>query len=851
FAPRPDWHATELPALPSVKKLVVPPSGIVNALQEYAEALLEEENTKYSGTHLKSSSSHKFLSTIMSSGTLEDKVSALTLLVQESPLHTTKAFENLVGLAKKKSRNQALMALSALKDLLGQGVVLPPDRKLKAFAKQPDLINALQGKHVQWRKGWPLPGNLQDVHLISWAYEDWLKRTYFDLLKVLEQWCSDEIEYARSRAVTYVWELLKEKPEQEENLLRLLINKLGDKDRKIASRASYLLLQLQVTHPVMKGVIISAIESECLLRPGLNSHAKYYAVITLNQTVLSAREQEVANKLLNIYFALFVGLLKMTDPGKPQSSAPGSTASDLVQGGGGTPGKKSRQKEKMQEKMQEEVHVANAELNEKIIAQVLTGVNRAYPFARTDDAHFVEQLDTLFRITHSANFNTSVQALLLIQQISSSKHHSADRFYRVLYESLLDPRLLTSSKQILYLNLLYRSLKSDVSIKRVKAFVKRLLQIITLHEPPFACGVLYLIGELQTTFPSIKGMLDQPEEAAGGDEETFVDADKGVSPVQDGKTGHNGTTTGSHIQYDGRKRDPEYSNAERSCLWELLPFQSHFHPSVSLFASRLLLSGEMPSKPDPSLHTVMHFLDRFVYRNARTKTDVTRGSSIMQPMVGSAAADLLIKKRDGSKTELPLNTESFWLRKAEEVAPDEVFFHQYFNQPSKKKSPKEKKEKKRKDEAGSDGEGDEEEIWEALVNSRPEIENEDDEDEQGFSDMEGLMSDGSDEVDGVDGIDEAGDEEGVGEEEGEAEGAEGSDDFDAPDLDSEDDAMMGSDEEVPVDIPDAQGDSDEEPSAKEPSKSQQKRSRRKKLKQLPTFASAEDYAKLLEDEDDE
>ena len=59
----------------------------------------------------------------MASGTLEDKVSALTLLIQESPLHTMKAFENLLGLARKKSRNQALLALGALKDLLGQGEI--------------------------------------------------------------------------------------------------------------------------------------------------------------------------------------------------------------------------------------------------------------------------------------------------------------------------------------------------------------------------------------------------------------------------------------------------------------------------------------------------------------------------------------------------------------------------------------------------------------------------------------------------------------------------------------------------------------------------------------------------------
>ena len=43
---------------------------------------------------------------------------------------------------------------------------------------------------------------------------------------------------------------------------------------------------------------------------------------------------------------------------------------------------------------------------------------------------------------------------MLIQQLSTSRHVATDRFYRTLYESLLDPRLSTSSKQTLYLNLL-------------------------------------------------------------------------------------------------------------------------------------------------------------------------------------------------------------------------------------------------------------------------------------------------------------------------------------------------------------------------------------------------------------
>lgn len=321
----------------------------------------------------------------MSSGTLSDKISALTLVVQESPVHTTRSFESLLDLAKKRSRGQAVTALGAMKDLLGAGVVLPADRRLRTFAAQPGLLGTLQQSTIGiWRSGQELPGNMTKAHLILWAFEDWLKDSYFDMLKILEVWCNDEVEYARIRAVTYVYELLREKPEQESNLLRLLVNKLGDPEKKIASRASYLLLQLQTSHPLMKSIIVNSIENELILRPGQSSHAKYYAITTLNQTILSSKEEEVAKKLLSIYFGLFVSLLKKPEVIKP--SGPKLNKKGEIQGGGGAMGKKAREKLTAEE----EAKLASEETTEKMISAVLTGVNRAFPFTKTDDLTLVE-----------------------------------------------------------------------------------------------------------------------------------------------------------------------------------------------------------------------------------------------------------------------------------------------------------------------------------------------------------------------------------------------------------------------------------------------------------------------------
>jgi ribosome biogenesis protein MAK21 len=835
FKPQPEWHTVELPQLPTADNPTIPPRHVIDAIHEYADQLLEAEATEYAASHMSKDASHRFMSSIMSAGTMEDKVSALTLLVQESPLHTMKAFDQLLGLSRKKSRSAAMLALAALKDLLGQGVLLPPDRKLKPFVRQPGLIVALQSKGAQWKNGEQLPGGLQKLHLIAWAYEDWLKKQYFEMLKIIETWSNDEVEFSRNRAVTFVWELLKEKPEQEENLLRLLINKLGDKEKKVASRASYLLLQLQITHPLMKSVIISSIESDLLFRPNQSGIAKYYAVITLNQTVLSVKEHEVANKLLDMYFTLFLGLLKKQKEHEKEEKRVNKHGH--VQGGGSTPGKMAKKKA---EKEATRAFVVEDELREKLISAILTGVNRAFPFAKTEDAKFEEKLNTLYEVTHSSNFNTGIQAMTLIQQISAMKGYSADRFYRTLYESLLDPRLISTSKHIMFLNLLYRSLKGDTSIKRVKAFVKRLLQIIHLHEPPFICGVLYLINELITTFPTIKSMLSTPEDnAEDSGEEHYED----VAGENEAKA--NGPEKIVQPTYDARKRDPEHAKADLSCLWELLPLQAHYHPSVHVLASRIVNQELIKEKPDPTIYTLMNFLDKFSFRNAKTKSQAVHGSSIMQPMSGtSKAADYLITARDGDRTHDPMNSEQFWRKKVDDVRVDEVFFHTYFEKAGRAKQVDLKAKKKKRKEDSEDESG-EDEIWQALVKSRPEVEG-DGGDDEGFSDidMEDMMSD--DDEDGGVGMDEGvelnlgSDDEDV--EPDRADAGDDEDDFENFDLDDAD-GFMDDEDDIPVELNvngETEGDDEQ--------KDGKSKSKKRKLKHLPTFASAEDYAKLIGDD---
>ena len=46
--------------------------------------------------------------------------------------------------------------------------------------------------------------------------------------------------------------------------------------------------------------------------------------------------------------------------------------------------------------------------------------------------------------------------------------------------------------------------------------------------------------------------------------------------------------------YKPHQRNPLFSGAENSCLWELNRLSRHYHPSVSLFASTLMKVSVIP-----------------------------------------------------------------------------------------------------------------------------------------------------------------------------------------------------------------------------------------------------------------
>jgi ribosome biogenesis protein MAK21 len=615
---------------------------LVAALRERAAKLLEVESLVAARDAAKSKDSGvAWLQQAKQGGTTTDKVAAMAVLVQEHPIAHLKSLESLVAMAGKRGGARAVVGttLDAMVELW-RDVLLPPDRKLKYFYQQP-LSNL------------PESSKMVDRCLVAWAFEDQLKHQYAAFVERLELLSTDNLDFIKERATKTAFQLLLHRSEQEGQLLKLVVNKLGDPERKAASNAGYMLTKLLAQHGGMKHVVVREIEN-FIYRPGLKDRARYYAVVYLNQIVLSNRDAPgqlpdgttvtLGKRLVDIYFTLF----KLIMEGKLGTAASIAQAKQdkeekqrqdkakrrgkkkFVGGGGG----KGQAKDDSGDGEKSAQGDRQGTMDSRMLSALITGIRRAFPYVASEevepliDAHS----HSLFKLVHTGSFGVATQALLLLYQLMSSQSSISDRFYRALYAALLNKELPVSTKAPLFLSLFLKAVKDDVSTNRSAALVKRLLQVALAAQANFACGCLIVVSEIFKSSPALWNMTNDAEELEDGDGD-----DAGM--------------------YDPSKRDPQYAHAERSCTWELLPLSRHAHPSVSAMAKSMLAGVPIQYNGDPLKDFVLsEFLSKFIAKKTKPKK-VQGGDSYMQP---TAAATLL---------------DSFEKRS---VAPDEAFFQKFF-----------------------------------------------------------------------------------------------------------------------------------------------------------------------------
>ena len=336
-------------------------------LKAEAKKHLEAETNAYQLKQSKSrNSEYSWLKTALSQGTSSDKVAASVVLIQDSPKHNLSRLISLVGQARAAKTNQCDMIMSSIRDLFLTDLLHPKFKLLKFEEQDLDKLDKL-GISNNAEKGTPFIS--KNKLLAHWYFEDQLREIYEKFVIALSQIASNTVDSNREKAISVMNDLLMGNSEQEHKLLDSLVNKIGDPSGKVASMAIFCLNKLLFEHSNMKVVVLREVE-KLLFRNNVSPRAQYYAICLLTQFVLDRDDVETANSLIDVYFAFFKASLKKGEP------------------------------------------------DSRMMAAILNGVNRAYRFAKVESGKLNDHIDSLYKVVHVGSFNVSVNALILLFQVS-------------------------------------------------------------------------------------------------------------------------------------------------------------------------------------------------------------------------------------------------------------------------------------------------------------------------------------------------------------------------------------------------------------------------------------------------
>jgi ribosome biogenesis protein MAK21 len=611
------------------------PAHYIDEICTIVEKVYNEEVEHYMQAKKKSKSSDdKWFDDVIKSGTLSDKIAALSLRVTESPVHHLQTLDMLITMALKKEQRVSQMALEALKDLLIAQLL--PDRRLKSFKK-----NSLGHPKLSMRSA-----------LLLW-FESQLISRVEKVVQALEFGLSSNVEYYKKICMELAVDMIKHKPEQEARILTLVVNKLGDPKGKVCTKCVTLLLDLIKQHPNMRIVVIKEVR-QLIYHPHVAARTLYNGIIFLAQIPVSQRSHDVCEQLLDTYLGLFENI------------------------------------------------ITRDELRSRLLAALLNGINKSYPFLRSTES-LNKHLDSLFRIVHMSTFSTSTQALMLISHMVLSEAASdksdnkekeqktddslSNRFYRALYAKLLADEIITRGKNTIFLNLLYRSMKHDRSDSRTIAFIKRLTVCALQSSAGITGGILLLISEVFKAKPHLLNIVTQVETSVEGD------------APQDEAEDEDGDDNSYNFLgcYDGSKREPEYAVRGKPLLWELSLLQAHYHPSIKVFNNAIVTEPHSISySGDPITDfSLTAFLNRFSYKNPKKysgKSKVTRSVAQQEEPINSVVMSL----QEGGD--------------APDNSADKQFFYKFFGEREKLRSDgksRDRKAKKRRAKSAEDNiEGD-------------------------------------------------------------------------------------------------------------------------------------------------
>ncbi|XP_034183244.2 nucleolar complex protein 1 isoform X1 [Osmia lignaria lignaria] len=617
----------------------------ISELKFKAKRYLDAETSVYQLKESKSSDSETtWLRTALTQGTMSDKIAAAIVLVQDKPKYNLSRLTMLINQVRIAKHNQCNMIITSLRDLFLSDLLHPQFKLFKFEEQNLDELTKSNSEDTIIKSD-----ASKNKLMAHWYFEDQLHEHYERFVISLGTIASDTVDANREIAISVMTDLLIGNSEQEHKLLELIVNKIGDPSSKVGSKVIFCLNKLLHEHPNMKLIVLKEVE-KILFRKNVAQRAQYYAICLLTQFLLNKEDEEIASTLIEVYFAFFKACLKKGEP------------------------------------------------DSRMMAAILTGVNRAFPFARMDSNILSNHIDSVYKVVHIGSFNVSLNALNLLYQITGKDEVQSNRFYSTFYRKLLDPQIGVANKRALFLNLLFRVLKNDRNIQRLYSFIKRSLQIALYFPANMLCAILYIISKILHTKKELKDLLLNPQMCIKNETENcLLSAEDNVSdkPNEDLEESvilTNVTTelytneetksekkmeNDTKIEFDKKKeydpfcRNPLYAGVTKGLNTELIALSKHYHPSVVLFANTIIEGKPIDYTGDPLEDlSLMRFLDRYVFKNPK-KLDDKKIQKKNDPLAQRAGYT-----PKGIRC-IPVDSVSYLNEKEERIPVDELYLYCY------------------------------------------------------------------------------------------------------------------------------------------------------------------------------
>ncbi|XP_077284267.1 nucleolar complex protein 1 isoform X2 [Arctopsyche grandis] len=136
-------------------------------------------------------------------------------------------------------------------------------------------------------------------------------------------------------------------------------------------------------------------------------------------------------------------------------------------------------------------------------------------------------------------------------------------------------------------------------------------------------------------------------------------------------------------EYNPLNRNPAYCGAEYSVMCELLQLSEHYHPTVRLFAGKIMNRAFIQYNGDPLIDfSIARFLDRFAFKNPKkdvvSTTDTADGVQKIKTIKGSHPKFAQRKNYlAGGLRSLAVNSAAYLNENSEHIPVDEKFLYDY------------------------------------------------------------------------------------------------------------------------------------------------------------------------------